>query len=198
MIENSQRGPALLGAAHEVLRTAVAGVPRDGWGLSSPCEKWTVTQVLQHAAGDQMAYASVVTGGPAPAENPFEPSGKIDGDPVAYLGRALESSAAAWESVASDADSVPTPLPQGDLPMPVAVGACALDAAVHGWDMAAATGQPSRLGPGLARSWHEVAIQIVEPLRQYGAYAPALDPEAGDDETAALLRYLGRRPDWTR
>jgi uncharacterized protein (TIGR03086 family) len=198
MIENSQRGPELLGAAQEVLRTAVAGVPRAGWGLSSPCEKWTVTQVLQHAAGDQMAYASVLTGGPASAENPFEPSGKIDSDPVAYLDRALESSAAAWESVASDADSVPTPLPQGDLPIPIAVGACALDAAVHGWDIATATGQPSRLGPGLARSLHEVAIQIVEPLRQYGAYAPALEPEAGDDETAALLRYLGRRPDWTR
>ena len=137
-------------------------------------------------------------GRPGPAENPFEPSGKIDGDPVAYLDRALESSAAAWESVASDADSVPTPLPQGDLPMPIAAGACALDAAVHGWDIATATGQPSRLGPGLARSLHEVAIQIVEPLRQYGAYAPALEPEAGDDETAALLRYLGRRPDWTR
>ena len=65
MIENSQRGPDLLRAAREVLRTAAAGVPGAAWGLSSPCEKWTVTQVLQHAAGDQMAYASVLTGGPA-------------------------------------------------------------------------------------------------------------------------------------
>ena len=41
-----------------------------------------------------------------------------------------------------------------------------------------------------------VATSIVEPLRGYGAYKSALDPEAGDDEAAALLRYLGRSPDW--
>jgi hypothetical protein len=40
-----------------------------------------------------------------------------------------------------------------------------------------------------------VATQIVEPLRGF-AYAPALDGRAGGDD-AALLRYLGRRPDWT-
>jgi hypothetical protein len=42
-----------------------------------------------------------------------------------------------------------------------------------------------------------VATAIVEPLRPYGAYAPALEAEPGDDDAAALLRYLGRRPDWT-
>jgi hypothetical protein len=36
----------------------------------------------------------------------------------------------------------------------------------------------------------------VEPLRQYGAYAAALAPEAGDDAAAELLRYLGRDPHW--
>jgi hypothetical protein len=40
-----------------------------------------------------------------------------------------------------------------------------------------------------------VATSIVEPLRAYGAYQPALGPQAGDDEVAALLRYLGRSPD---
>jgi hypothetical protein len=44
-----------------------------------------------------------------------------------------------------------------------------------------------------------VAEGIVEPLRAFGAYAPAL--EAGDqptpaDDAAVLLCYLGRRPDW--
>ena len=33
--------------------------------------------------------------------------------------------------------------------------------------------------------------------RAYGAYAAALEPQSGDDDTARLLRYLGRRPDWT-
>jgi hypothetical protein len=41
-----------------------------------------------------------------------------------------------------------------------------------------------------------VARGIVEPLRQYGAYAAALEAGAGADDAAALLCYLGRSPAW--
>jgi hypothetical protein len=39
-----------------------------------------------------------------------------------------------------------------------------------------------------------VLRDIVEPLRQYGVYPPALAPEPGDDAASDLLRYLGRDP----
>jgi hypothetical protein len=42
-----------------------------------------------------------------------------------------------------------------------------------------------------------VARAIVEPLRQYGAYAPALEPADNDGPVAELLRYLGRDPRWS-
>jgi len=77
------------------------------------------------------------------------------------------------------------------------VGACALDAAVHAWDIAVATAQANPLTAELAQALMPVATSIVEPLRAYGAYAAAITPEPGDDDVAALLRYLGRRPDWT-
>ena len=182
----------LLADSHTALRTAVAGVGVDGWDLPTPCEKWTVTQVLQHAAGDQIGYAAAITGGPWPAEDPFAPSGHIDGDPAAYLAAALAASSAAYDTVEADAEAVPTPLPQGALPAWLAAGACALDAGVHAWDIAVATGQPSPLTPELAAPLLVAARSIVEPLRAYGAYAPALPAADGDDEVAALLRYLGR------
>jgi hypothetical protein len=59
-----------------------------------------------------------------------------------------------------------------------------------------ATGQGSPLTPELARALTPVAQSIVEPLRQYGAYAQALEPSVGAADDAALLSYLGRRPDW--
>ncbi|MDR7341366.1 hypothetical protein J2S69_005085 [Glycomyces lechevalierae] len=34
-------------------------------------------------------------------------------------------------------------------------------------------------------------------MRAWGAYAAALEPQEGDDAVAALLRYLGRDPEWT-
>ena len=36
----------------------------------------------------------------------------------------------------------------------------------------------------------------MEPLRQFGAYAPALKPDPADGPAAELLRYLGRDPQW--
>ncbi len=107
---------------------------------------------------------------------------------------------AAWTAIDEDAGLVPTPLPQGAMAPAAAAGAAALDAAIHAWDIAVATGQGSPLTPELARALTPVAQSIVEPLRQYGAYAQALDPQpwagAGTDPAAVLLCYLGRRPDW--
>jgi len=141
----------VLEEAHEALRTAVEGVPADAWEQPTPCERWNVTQVLQHAVGDQLAFAAAIDGGPGPAEDPFTPSGRVDGDKLASLRAALDASARAWQGVADDDAEVPTPLPQGKLPAKVGAVACALDAAVHAWDIAVATGQSSPLGVELAR-----------------------------------------------
>ncbi|TMR10418.1 TIGR03086 family protein, partial [Nonomuraea turkmeniaca] len=51
--------------------------------------------------------------------------------------------------------------------------------------------------PELARPLLTIAREIVEPLRAWGAYAAALAPAQGDDDVAALLRYLGRDPHWS-
>ncbi|WP_019633010.1 TIGR03086 family metal-binding protein [Actinomadura atramentaria] len=187
----------ILAEAHEALLTAVRDVPADGWERSTPCADWTVTQVLQHAAGDQLAFASFLTGEPGPDENPFAPSGKLGDDPGAVARRAVEASARAFATVAPDTAEVPVPVPPNKLDAATAVGACALDAAVHAWDIALATGRPSPLNADLARRLHTSATVIVEPLRSFGAYAAALPDEPGDDDTARFLRYLGRNPHWT-
>ncbi|MFC8125138.1 TIGR03086 family metal-binding protein [Streptomyces sp. NPDC057302] len=188
----------ILDSAHAALRTAVHGVPEGDWDRPTPCAEWNVTQVLQHAAGDQLGYASSLTGGPGPAENPFAPSGKLTDSPLALLEPALVAAAEAWGSVDPSVQEVRVPLPPGSMTAALGVGACALDAAVHAWDIAVATGQPSPLTDELARPLLDVARQIVEPVRAF-AFGPALDAEAGGaqgGEAAELLRYLGRQPDW--
>ena len=187
----------VLDQAHDALRSVVAGVAAQDWNLPSPCERWTLTQVLQHAAGDQRGFASTITGEDGPTEDPFAPSGIFDGDPVAIAASAMEVASAAWARYDDETAIAPSPIPPGSMTVLLGVGACALDAAVHAWDIAVGSGQPSPLSVRLAQALMPVATSIVEPLRAYGAYAPALAPEPGDDEVSALLRYLGRRPDWT-
>ena len=186
----------ILDRSHTALRDVTAALTAADLGRATPCAEWNVTQVLQHAAGDQLAYVAAITGEGGPTENPFTPSGLLAGTPAELVEPTLAASAAAFATV-DPAGTAPTPLPHGALPAATAAGAAALDAAVHAWDIAVATGRPSPLDDELAAQLLPVARAIVEPLRQYGAYAPALESRDNDGATAELLRYLGRDPHWT-
>ena len=178
----------------DLLQSAAAAITDANRQAPTPCAAWTVTQVLQHAAGDQLAWAAALGTGTGPADNPFEPSGRLEGGIADVIGPALAVARTAWAGIDRDNDAVPTPLPQGPLPAPAAAAACALDAAVHAWDILTAVGQPGSLPGRLAAQLLPTARAIVEPLRQYGAYAAALPPRPADDSAAELLRYLGRDP----
>ncbi|MEU0554706.1 TIGR03086 family metal-binding protein [Dactylosporangium sp. NPDC006015] len=184
----------VLDESHAALRAVLAGLRPSDLLLPTPCELWNVTQVLQHAAGDQLGYAAAITGEGWPTFDPFAPSGELDGDLDAFkdfVERTMQASTAAWATVAADATDAPTPLPQGKMAGWLGAGAAGLDAAVHAWDVAVATGQPSPLSDGLAERLLPVAREIVEPLRAYGAYAAAL-PADDAGPAVTLLRYLGR------
>ena len=181
----------------DLLEAAAAAVTDATAQAPTPCTQWSAAQVLQHAAGDQLAWAAAIGVGTGPAENPFAPSGHLDGSSDDLVRPALATARAAWASVKADDDAVPTPLPQGPLPASTAAGACALDAAVHAWDIAVALGRPGFLPAELAGQLLPAARAVVEPLRAYGAYAAALPPQPADDSAAELLRYLGRDPQWS-
>jgi uncharacterized protein (TIGR03086 family) len=182
----------VLTSAHDALREVIARVDSDQWQLATPCADWNVAQVAEHAAGDQRAFAAALGVGVGPAYDPFAPTGTIADGPIALVTIALEETATAWSTVTDDTENVPTPLPFGPLPTPVAAVLCALDAAVHAWDIAVATGQESPLTDELSAPILAAAQGRIEPLRDWGAYGPIVEGEGSS--TDQLLRYLGRRP----
>ncbi|MFJ4670646.1 TIGR03086 family metal-binding protein [Kitasatospora purpeofusca] len=190
-------GFALLAGAHEYLLSVVRGVPEGAWGAPTPCSEWTVRQVLNHARLDQQALVMQITE-EAPAGDPFDPAdAPADGgdDAVAELARVLEGAAKAWESV-RDAESVPTPMG----PMPAGAGAAvaALDAAVHAWDIARATGQDLPLTDSLAAGLESPAARIVDFVRDsFGKFGPVVEVPADAGPAAKLLGFTGRDPQWT-
>ena len=86
-------------------------------GTADPCSEWDVTQVLQHAAGDQLGYAAVLGHGQGPDFDPFAPSGSLSTTVTDLLEPALEAAAEAFAGVAADDGAVPVPLPQGPSPL---------------------------------------------------------------------------------
>jgi uncharacterized protein (TIGR03086 family) len=196
MTTMSEQPFTVITSSLDLLQSAAAAIADANRDAATPCAAWTVTQVLQHAAGDQLAWAAALGTGTGPTENPFEPSGRIEGSIADLIGPALMGARTAWAGISSDNEAVPTPLPQGPLPAQAAAAACALDAAVHAWDIMTALGQPGSLPDQLAAQLLPTARAIAAPLRQYGAYAAALPPRPGDDSADELLRYLGRDPHW--
>jgi uncharacterized protein (TIGR03086 family) len=180
-----------------LLREVATRVPAGQLGNPTPCSDWSVAQVLLHAAGDQHAWASSVSSSPPPAYDPFTPAKQLDGTIDDLIEPAIQAATAAWAGIGLTAESVPTPLPPFPAMTPdLAAATCALDAAIHAWDIAVATGQPSPLTTELAGQLQPAADATAEPLRGF-AYAAALPGQATDDPAATLLRYLGRDPHWT-
>jgi len=187
-----------LDAALTALASVSTGLTAQDLTASTPCEEWNVTQVLLHAAGDQVGYAATLDGGAFPDADPFSPA-ETSSVPVGeVVGGAVTRSSQAFAQVDPGSDAVPVPLPGPDLPAQIAAGAAALDAAVHAWDVAVATGRPSPLTEEMAEWLMAAAVEIVEPVRAYGMYAAAIDPAAEDGAVDRLLRYLGRDPRWHR
>jgi uncharacterized protein (TIGR03086 family) len=187
----------VLTTALELLRDAAAGVPEERLDDPTPCSAWTVAQVLLHAAGDQRAWAASAVSGEMPSYDPFDPPRRLDDGIDEAVRAAVDAAAAAWARVDPEGESVRTPLPPLPTAAPrLAAAACALDAAVHAWDVTVALGRPSPLTADLADELMPAARATAEPLRGF-AYAPELPTQPGDDPAAALLRYLGRDPNWT-
>jgi uncharacterized protein (TIGR03086 family) len=197
-VSSAASGWPVLDTAQQALRAVVAAVPDDGWKLPTPCSRWNVTQVLQHAALDQNAYATSITGAEKPAEDAFNPSGVLAGPPLRMLDHHLGAAASAYAGVAPDAGTVPVPLPPFTLPASTAAEVCALDAHVHAWDLAVATGQASPLTDEQATALLPGARTVVtEALRQYGMFAAPIEPAPGAGDAEVLLGFLGRRADWS-
>ncbi len=86
-------------------------------------------------------------------------------------------------------------LPFGAVPGAVALGVHTVEAIVHGWDLARATGQPTELDPDLCAVAWQNAKNIDDSFRGPGRpFGPAVPARSGATDTARLMAWLGRQP----
>ncbi|MBT2214009.1 TIGR03086 family metal-binding protein [Actinomadura sp. NEAU-AAG7] len=178
--------------ALDLFEGLVAGVPRDGWDAPSPCARWTARDVAGHVTGGQHLVRALACGGPVP-DVTADPARFVPGDVRAAWDAAREECAAA---LTPEALRRPVPVGAlGELPLGDYLGGYVLEPLAHAWDLAVATGQPSRLDPGLVHHAFATAHLIAAPLRAAGHLAPALPVPRGADEQTRLLAFLGRASD---
>ena len=87
----------------------------------------------------------------------------------------------------------PCAVSYGPVPGEVYCGHRLLDVLIHGWDVAASTGQDTSLDPELVEACFEVIEPQMDMLRGSGMFGSRLEVAADAGRQTQLLALLGRR-----
>jgi uncharacterized protein (TIGR03086 family) len=158
--------------------------------VPTPCADWDLGQLLTHMEDSLVALAEAAEHGDVPMREPVLHTGRGPSvDRVIQLGCGTR---AAWHGRVTSA-----PISIRDLRLgrdtTVLVGA--LEVAVHGWDVARATGQERRMPEDLAVRLYDVARTVVTPGERGTRFGPAIEVPASAPTSTRLLAHLGRRQD---
>jgi len=175
-------------------RTAgiVANVKPDQLDGETPCSDWNTRRLLNHLIGGVMGFAMATQGTPLdPNTEPPDIVGQHGDD----AGKAFEAARAMAVEAWSAPDVMEKELVLG-APMPAnqALRIALMEAVVHGWDVAKATGQDGTIDPMFA----EPMLDGLKKMFGAGPRPPIIGPEVAvpDDASpsAKLVAFLGRTP----
>lgn len=172
----------------------VAAVEAGDWDRPTPCSEWTVHELVNHVAGEDLWTVPLVNGSTIE-----EVGNRFDGDLLgdAPTNTALEAAAAAVSAVEERIPEGGTVhLSYGEERLEEYLMQLSADHLVHGWDLAVATGRRLEPDPDLVTA---VATWFAEREDLYRS-AGIIGPRTGshDDRLADLIAGFGRDPEWRR
>lgn len=159
----------------------VAGASPDDLALPTPCDGWTLRDLLAHMTVQHHGFAAAARGFGGDPEN-WDVSTVVD-----PLGTYADAARDAVDAFAAATGETPFALPEFGpevvVPGVMAIGFHLVDYVVHGWDVAAAA-----LAVALAVPDGEFRDAAESP------FARAVDGASATD-VDRVLRHLGRNPD---
>ncbi len=180
---------AALEAALANTTRLVRGITDGQWDRPTPCQEWNVRQLVTHTAGVMANFRNGAAGKPVAGDPDHFDLGT---DPGATMAKLSAENVAAWQ----ERGELESPITLGDNEFPGMVGLNInmLDAYVHGWDIARATGQQADLDPELCTTMLEFARQVVPEAPRGDNFAAVVTTSTEAPATDRLLAYLGRQP----
>jgi len=155
----------------------------------TPCAGWDVRALLAHLDGSFRALQEAADLGRVDLTAPGDGGA---GDPIAGVRNRACLLVGAWTNAGEDERLISvagSPLTAG-----IVTGAGAIEAAVHGWDLARACGRRHPIPQTLAEEMLDLAPLLVTAVDRPGRFAAAV--EVGPSAIAGdrLVAFLGRRP----
>jgi len=184
--------------ALELTSAAVDAVTGADLDRPTPCEGWSVADLLRHLVSQNLRFAAGVAGTDPDAASPLDRADLGD-DPAA----AFRASAAAVTAAFAVADlpdrEVRLPELSAVVPGPVALGFHFTDFMAHAWDVAVSVGAALDVPDDLSTQALQLAARIPDapPVRgPGGAFAAKVPIEESAPPFDRLLAALGRDPHW--
>jgi uncharacterized protein (TIGR03086 family) len=167
---------AVLAALQPVLR----GISEEDRGKPTPCTDYACGDLVEH-----LAQSLLQLGAMSGADISDKADGSIENRLSVLSARVID----AWRARGTDG-SVAEP---GGREMPAAFIASVLplELALHGWDLAQATGQTLRLSEQVVAYLQELAESVVPPGRGR-SFGPEVEPAPGASALDRLAAYAGR------
>ena len=181
----------LYSRAMESTQRYISGIRGDQWTSSTPCAEWNVKQIVNHLVGENL-WAGELFAGKAVADVGDRLEGDLAGeDPIAAYERSVAFAKRAVE--APGAMEATCHLSFGDHQGAEYAKQLFLDTFIHGWDIAKATGQATRLDSALVSACYPIAEELRGLFGSFGVFGDDLSAEQADDQQTKLLGLMGRR-----
>jgi uncharacterized protein (TIGR03086 family) len=171
------------------LTERIAAVPDQAWSGPTPCEGWTVRDLVGHVIDVHGRFQGLV--GRSLVDHP-----SVDTDPLGAWTAVRDQMQADLDDPDRAAEEYDGLLGRSSFGASVDGFVC-FDLVVHGWDLARATGQDETLDPDKCAAMLEGMLPYDDMLRTSGQYGPRVEvPEDADVQTK-LMAFIGRTP-WRR
>jgi uncharacterized protein (TIGR03086 family) len=180
------------GHAMQEFDLRVRQVLPDQWELGTPCEEWSVRDLVGHLVHEQLWAPELLAG-----VTPEQVGDRFDGDnlgsdPLLAWVWAAGAAREAWISPKALLRHVH--VTSGRIPATEYGWQMTADLAVHAWDLARALGVDERIDPRLAKAVLDQVEPQVSGWQHSGMFAEPVPVSDDTDDQTRLVALLGRDP----
>jgi len=185
---------AEMAAASAEAARVVGNVPPNALDTPTPCGDWDLRTLLNHTILWTSYSAERRAHGESVAEDLMNKDFTADPGFREDYARQIDKAVTAWSAPQAWEGDLNV---MGDATPAADVGAMLLmETALHGWDVARATGQEFKTDDQTAKALENIVQAQAELFRKYQGFADAVEPPRNATAFERALTLSGRDPSW--
>lgn len=167
--------------------------PQD-WAFPTPCEGWTVQDLVVHVVGGTKMSVALLDGATSDEAFAVLQRDVLGTEPLDTFNEAHAQLSAKFRAL--DSLEVTVHHMVGDIPAAMLLGFRIGDLTLHSWDLARAIGADETLDPVLVQAVWEAVSPLGDSISETGVFGAGPSGDVPDDAPlhVRLLDLTGRRP----